>query len=55
MNRELVGECLTFGTEGAIYDAFMEIDGQYFQRPAYLKHFDPAVYREEIRSILEGK
>lgn len=47
----LVGECLTHGIEGAIYDAFMELDGQYFQRPAYLKHFDPQKYAEQIRQL----
>ncbi len=51
----LVGECLTHGIEGAIYDAFIEIDGLYYQRPAYVKHFNPATYREEIIEMLKGK
>ncbi len=51
----LVGECLTHGIEGAIYDAFIKIDGLYYQRPAYLKHFNPEVYREEIIEQLKGK
>jgi hypothetical protein len=50
-NAFLVGECLTHGIEGAIYDAFIEINGQHFQRPAYLKHFNPDNYIQEIKRI----
>lgn len=51
----LVGECLTYGIEGAIYDAFIEIDDLYYQRPAYLKHFNPENYVQQIKKIKGDK
>lgn len=46
----MVGECMTYHTQGAIYQACVQVGERYFTRPALLKTFDPQVYNEEIRN-----
>jgi len=46
----MVGECVTVGLAGSIYDAHVHVGGRYFWRPASLGSFDPMVYKQEIRA-----
>jgi hypothetical protein len=50
----MVGECVTLGQTGAIYDIHIEIDGHYFWRPGYIQKFNPIAYAKEIRSKFYG-
>ena len=50
----MVGECVTLGRLGAIYDLHIEIDGHYFWRPGYIRLFNPTVYTTEVRSKFYG-
>lgn len=50
----MVGECVTLGKLGAIYDVHIEIDGRYFWRPGYIRLFNPAVYKTEVRAKFYG-
>jgi hypothetical protein len=49
-NAFMVGECITHGVAGPIYDTCVKIDERYFMRPAYLTQFNPAILSAEIRS-----
>jgi hypothetical protein len=46
----MVGECVTHSEAGALYDAYVEVDGRFFWRPAPIHSFDPAQYKREVRA-----
>jgi hypothetical protein len=50
-NAFMVGECMTFSKDGAIYDLFIEINGRYYRRPALLSSWNSAEYMKEIREL----
>lgn len=47
----MVGEQMTHNENGRIYQAFIKVGDQYWQRPAYLHTFNPIEYRKEIREL----
>jgi hypothetical protein len=44
----MVGECLTHGEAGAIYEAFVSLKKRYFRRPAPIQSFDPQEFKIQI-------
>ena len=50
-NAFMVGECMTYSKDGAIYDLFIEINKRYYRRPALLSSWNPAEYMKEIREL----
>jgi hypothetical protein len=47
----MVGEQMTDNENGRIYQAFIKVGDQYWQRPAYLHTFNPFEYAKEIRDL----
>ena len=45
----MVGECVTHGKAGAIYETYMVFAGRFFWRPAPLHQFNPLGYCLEIK------
>jgi hypothetical protein len=48
-NAFVVGECITHGLTGAIYDTCLQVSERYFMRPTPIKEFSPAKYTAEIQ------
>jgi hypothetical protein len=46
----MVGECVTLGLTGALYDAYVTVDNRFFWRPGYIQKFNPITYTKEIRA-----
>jgi len=50
----MIGEPLTYGKEGAIFDAFVKVDGKCYSRPAYVSGFDEDKYVQQVKVCLEA-
>lgn len=53
-NAFLCGEALTHGKEGAIHAAYIWIGDETYCRPAYVQHFDPQTYRDQIAAQIKA-
>lgn len=47
-NAFMVGECMTHGNHGTIYEAVITVGECHYARPAYLQEFSPEEFTAEI-------
>ncbi len=51
----MVGEMLTTGKAGSIYDAFVQVGKHFYCRPAPLNSFDPTQYAAQVKAQFATK
>jgi hypothetical protein len=51
----MVGECVTIGKHGSLYDIHTKVGQRYFKRPGYIRKFNPEFYAREIQAMFYGQ